>query len=257
MDTECSKKFSMLQMGELLTSPSGCPSDPSVSPGADGQNTSFVIPPSEIDFKPNQFIQENGRVKRPMNAFLVWARVHREAMQKAFPGRTSNDISVQLGNEWYKLSEEQKRPYFKAADKLKKMHKLHFPDYEYRPRKRKDRKQAFEGKYDQTSGQQQDSNIHCIGSQSMPSGQPRFLDPILFGPSPVPQPVSCNPYLPFNPHHQATMYHMGQSQSLRPGFARSWMEEENLDQSYWHGGALRPFVFDGYSVQRYYSADFI
>ncbi|XP_016522923.1 transcription factor Sox-14-like [Poecilia formosa] len=247
----------MLQMGELLTSPSGCPSDPSVSPGADGQNTSFVIPPSEIDFKPNQFIQENGRVKRPMNAFLVWARVHREAMQKAFPGRTSNDISVQLGNEWYKLSEEQKRPYFKAADKLKKMHRLHFPDYEYRPRKRKDRKQAFEGKYDQTSGQQQDSNIHCIGSQSMPSGQPRFLDPILFGPSPVPQPVSCNSYLPFNPHHQATMYHMGQSQSLRPGFARSWMEEENLDQSYWHDGALRPFVFDGYSVQRYYSAGFI
>lgn len=91
------------------------------------------------------------------------------------------------------------------------------PDYEYRPRKRKDTRQAFEGKYDQTSGQQQDSNIHCIGSQSMPSGQPRFLDPVLFAPSPVPQPVSSNIYLPFNTHNQATMYRMGQSQSLRLG----------------------------------------
>ncbi|XP_054907552.1 transcription factor SOX-30-like [Poeciliopsis prolifica] len=245
-------------MGELLTSASGCPSEPSVKPGGGGQSTSFVIPPSEIDFKPNQFIQENGRVKRPMNAFLVWARVHREALQKAFPGRTSNDISVQLGNEWYKLSNEQKKPYFEVADKLKKMHRLYFPDYEYRPRKRKDTRQAFEGKYDQTSGQQQDPNIHCTGSQSIPSVQPRFLDPVLLGPSPVPQLVSCNINMSFNPHHQATMYRMGHSQSVRPGFARSWMEEvKTFDQSYWHSGPLSPFVFDGYSVQHYYSPDFI
>ncbi|XP_043996082.1 clathrin interactor 1-like isoform X2 [Gambusia affinis] len=247
------KNSSMLQMGELLTSPSGCPSEPAVRPGGGGQNSSFVIPPSDIDFKPTQFIQENGRVKRPMNAFLVWARVHRDAFQKAFPGRTSNDISVQLGNEWYKLSKEQKKPYFEVADKLKKIHRQYFPDYEYRPRKRKDTRQAFEGKHDQTSGQQQDSNIHYIGSQSMPSGQPRFLDHVLFGPSPLPQPVSSNIYLPFNTHHQATMYHMGQSQTLRPRFARSWMEEmKNFDQSYWHGGALSP-PCTGYSVQSYYS----
>lgn len=38
----------MLQMGELLTSPSGCPSEPAVRPGGGGQNSSFVIPPSDI-----------------------------------------------------------------------------------------------------------------------------------------------------------------------------------------------------------------
>ncbi|XP_035998848.1 transcription factor SOX-30 [Fundulus heteroclitus] len=221
------------QAGAFLTSP----------PGA-GPVTSFTIPPSENDFKHIQFVQEDGRVKRPMNAFLVWSHIHREVLQEAFPGIVGNEISVQLGNEWFKLSEEQKRPYYEVADKLKKQHRQQFPDYEYCPRKRKFREQALEGKHGQTSGQQQGSNVPFV-SQITPSCQPDFLDPIPLGPSVVPYSVCYDPCLPFNLHHPAATHPMGQSQSLSPQFDRSQMEEmTNINQSYWQGGAVGPSPFD-------------
>uniref|UniRef100_A0A3Q2PY30 Transcription factor SOX-30-like n=1 Tax=Fundulus heteroclitus TaxID=8078 RepID=A0A3Q2PY30_FUNHE len=171
---------------------------------------------SSSDFKHIQFVQEDGRVKRPMNAFLVWSHIHREVLQKAIPGIVGNEISVQLGNEWFKLSEEQKRPYYEVADKLKEQHRQQFPDYEYCPRKRKYREQALEGKHGQTSGQQQGSNVPFV-SQITPSCQPDFLDPIPLGPSVVPYSVCYDPCLPFNLHHPAAPHPMDQSQSLRLG----------------------------------------
>lgn len=69
----------------------------------------------------------NGYIKRPMNAFMVWSNIHRYALRKTWPGANMIDASVLLGCEWSKLSEEQKRPYYEVAHKLKVMHKQQFP----------------------------------------------------------------------------------------------------------------------------------
>lgn len=69
----------------------------------------------------------SGYIKRPMNAFMVWSRIHRAAMSKANANATNADISVQLGHEWSKLSEEQKKPYYEEAYKLKHKHSQEFP----------------------------------------------------------------------------------------------------------------------------------
>ncbi|MED6266360.1 hypothetical protein CHARACLAT_001410 [Characodon lateralis] len=242
------------QTGELLTSPPVCPSETSDRPGRDVLNTSLTIPPSEKDFKPIRFVQENGRVKRPMNAFLVWARIHREVVQKSFPGSTSNYISVQLGNEWLKLSEEQKRPYYEVAEKLKKMHRQQFPDYEYHPRRTKYRRQALEEKYGPTSGQQQSSNISFMVSQTMPSHEPYFLDPVPLGSSFMPYLCCWDPCSPFNPYHPEALYPTGQSQSLSPLFVRSRMETANIDHSQVELIACLPVM--GFVQQNHYPAGF-
>lgn len=69
----------------------------------------------------------SGYIKRPMNAFMVWARIHRQALSKANPMANNADISVQLGFEWSRLTEEQKMPYYEEAHKLKVKHRQEFP----------------------------------------------------------------------------------------------------------------------------------
>ncbi|MEQ2270055.1 hypothetical protein XENORESO_014325 [Xenotaenia resolanae] len=89
------------------------------------------------------------------------------------------------------------------------------PDYEYHPRRTKYRRQALEEKYGPTSGQQQSSNIPFMFSQTMPSYEPYFLDPVPLGSSFVPYLCCWDPCSPFNPYHPEALYPTGQSQSLR------------------------------------------
>lgn len=83
---------------------------------------------SPSDLKQLQSGQDkNGHIKRPPNAFIVWSHIHRNALRKTRPGANMTDISIVLGCEWSKLSEEQKWPYYEMAHKLKYMHRLQFP----------------------------------------------------------------------------------------------------------------------------------
>uniref|UniRef100_A0A8C8C9T9 HMG box domain-containing protein n=1 Tax=Oncorhynchus tshawytscha TaxID=74940 RepID=A0A8C8C9T9_ONCTS len=65
-------------------------------------------------------MDRNGYIKRPMNVFM------------SNPTANNTDVSVQLGAEWSKLTEEEKRPYYEKA-------RQHSPGwiYQLRPGKRK------------------------------------------------------------------------------------------------------------------------
>lgn len=67
-----------------------------------------------------------------MNAFLVWSRIHRPVLSRANPNASSAEISMQLGIEWKKLSEEQKMPYYAESWRLKWKHRQKFPGEEHR-----------------------------------------------------------------------------------------------------------------------------
>ncbi|KAL7844722.1 hypothetical protein SRHO_G00232610 [Serrasalmus rhombeus] len=81
-----------------------------------------------------QFKDKKGCVKRPMNAFMLWAMIHRPALSIANPKASNADISVQLGLEWSKLTDKQKMPYYEEAQRLKIRHMQEFPDWIYQPR---------------------------------------------------------------------------------------------------------------------------
>ncbi|NXT73301.1 SOX30 factor, partial [Zapornia atra] len=99
------------------------------------KNVPLTILPSDSGMPDTPFSRDKrGHVKRPMNAFMVWARIHRPALAKANPGANNAEISVQLGLEWSKLTEEQKQPYYDEALKIKQKHTEEFPGWVYQPR---------------------------------------------------------------------------------------------------------------------------
>ena len=66
-------------------------------------------------------------IRRPMNAFMVWARIHRPLLAKHFRGTNNADISIRLGQSWNNLTHEQKEPFYNEAEKLKKQHREEHP----------------------------------------------------------------------------------------------------------------------------------
>lgn len=77
-------------------------------------------------------------VKRPMNAFMVWAQEARRKLSCTNRQVHNAELSKSLGRIWRGMTEEQKRPFMERADHLRRKHKQEYPDYKYQPRRRKE-----------------------------------------------------------------------------------------------------------------------
>ncbi|BET02966.1 HMG (high mobility group) box [Nesidiocoris tenuis] len=76
-------------------------------------------------------------VKRPMNAFMVWAQAARRKLAVEYPELHNAELSKALGHLWRKLSDSDKKPFILEAERLRVIHKKEYPDYKYQPRRRK------------------------------------------------------------------------------------------------------------------------
>lgn len=76
-------------------------------------------------------------VKRPMNAFMVFAQAMRKKLSEQRPALHNAELSKTLGILWKGLDEDEKAPFIREAQNLRTQHKKKYPNYKYQPRRRK------------------------------------------------------------------------------------------------------------------------
>ena len=90
-----------------------------------------------LPLRVNGNLKQKPHVKRPMNAFMVYAQAARRKLADQFPNLHNAELSKTLGKLWKLLDEREKKPFIDEAERLRLKHKRDHPDYKYQPRRKR------------------------------------------------------------------------------------------------------------------------
>ncbi|XP_071341994.1 SRY-box transcription factor 32 [Trachinotus anak] len=127
---DCGSSADAEQMIEIR-----CPSSGPSSPLSVNSDSSCTSPEAKS-------ASTDKRVRRPLNAFIIWTKEERRRLAQLNPDLENTDLSKILGKTWKAMSLAEKRPYMQEAERLRVQHTIDYPNYKYRPRRRKQLKKS-------------------------------------------------------------------------------------------------------------------
>ncbi|XP_028156406.1 putative transcription factor capicua [Ostrinia furnacalis] len=71
------------------------------------------------------------RIRRPMNAFMIFSKRHRQIVHQLHPNQDNRTVSKILGEWWYSLKPEEKQKYNELASEVKEAHFKAHPEWKW------------------------------------------------------------------------------------------------------------------------------
>jgi hypothetical protein len=83
--------------------------------------------------KSEEALKDKVKIRRPPNAYIIFANEWRKIIAAQNPGEKSKQISTRLGAMWKSLTDDEREQYMHMARKLDAEHREKYPDYVYCP----------------------------------------------------------------------------------------------------------------------------
>ncbi|XP_056645584.1 putative transcription factor capicua isoform X2 [Diorhabda sublineata] len=135
------------------------PSDVNVDGNINSKRRSQSL--SSLQSNPKELNKNKERIRRPMNAFMIFSKRHRGLVHQRHPNQDNRTVSKILGEWWYALGPNEKKQYHELASEVKEAHFKAHPEWKWC---NKDRRKSSTG-----SGR---SKLSSAGDSGEPSDLP-------------------------------------------------------------------------------------
>ncbi|CAH0562237.1 unnamed protein product [Brassicogethes aeneus] len=106
------------------------PSTPGLDSNGNNKRRSQSLSALPSNKEPN-LTKSKERIRRPMNAFMIFSKRHRGIVHKMNPNQDNRTVSKILGEWWYALGSDEKKKYHELASEVKEAHFKAHPEWKW------------------------------------------------------------------------------------------------------------------------------